>query len=327
VELLSEGHTAAGFEQLDQLGWVREVQGQERYALLAADYLRTVAARKENGELKTALVVSPTHAEGDRITAAIRDRLLATGKLKNEQTLAVWVPAHLTEAERGDARNIRPGDMLQFHQNARGHHRGERLVAGNEPLPCDQAARFQVFQPAALPVAAGDRLRVTVNGKSKDGKHRLDNGDFLTVKGFTRQGDIVDNRGWIISRDFGHLTHGYTVTSHASQGKSVDKVLIGQSAASLPASDLAQFYVSVSRGRNAAVIYTDDKEKLLDAVRRADTRLSAMELVGTRPSPIRQRLRKHLSSLRRLAVFDRTHAKRSVAKEAGSKLREATHER
>ena len=75
---------------------------------------------------------------------------------------------------------------------------------------------------------------MTVNGKTKDGKHRLDNGALLTVRGFTREGDLVDDRGWVIARDFGHLAHGYTVTSHASQGKSVDKVLIGQSAGLVP---------------------------------------------------------------------------------------------
>jgi ATP-dependent exoDNAse (exonuclease V) alpha subunit len=327
VQMLSEGRIAEGFEQLDQLGWIRVVPGQERYAQLAADYVRVVAERKKNGESKTALVVSPTHAEGDRITAAVRGQLRADGKLKDERDFAVWLPAHLTEAERRDARNIQIGDLLQFHQNAPGHRRGERLLAGTETLPLEQAARFQVFRPTTLAVAVGDRLRVTVNGKTKDGKHRLDNGMFLTVKGFTREGDLMDDRGWVIARDFGHLTHGYAVTSHASQGKSVDQVLIGQSATSFPASDQAQFYVSVSRGREAAVIYTDDKQALLAAVRRADTRLSATELAGEETARHRQRLRKHLTFLRRLAVFDRTHAGRSAVQEKGPKQLEMTHDR
>lgn len=327
VQLLSEGRVAEGFEQLDKLGWIRVVPSQERYAQLAADYIHAVAERKKNGEHKTALVVSPTHAEGDRITGAVRGQLRSDGKLKDERDFAVWLPAHLTEAEKRDARNIQPGDMLQFHQNAPGHRRGERLLADSGTLPLEQAARYQVFRPASLPVAVGDRLRVTVNGKTKDGKHRLDNGAFLNVKGFTRDGDIVDERGWVIARDFGHLTHGYTVTSHASQGKSVDKVLIGQSATSFSASDRAQFYVSVSRGREAAVIYTDDKQALLDAVRRADTRLSATELAGNETAPFQTRLRKNLTFLRRLAVFDRTHAGRSGVPGKGPKEREITHER
>ena len=31
----------------------------------------------------------------------------------------------------------------------------------------------------------------------------------------------------MIAQDSGHLAHGYVVTSHASQGKTVDKVFIG----------------------------------------------------------------------------------------------------
>jgi hypothetical protein len=34
--------------------------------------------------------------------------------------------------------------------------------------------------------AAGDRIRIAAGGKTKDGKHRLGNGDLLTVEGFAR---------------------------------------------------------------------------------------------------------------------------------------------
>ncbi len=344
VKLLSEGKTAEGFALLDKMGWIWEVSNQDRYRQLAGDYVRAASERKKDGEHKTALVVSPTHAEGARITDAIRAELHEKyeelrrkqeeskkknpdcDKFKEEKDFAVWVAAHLTEAERGDAHNIKAGDMLQYHQNAPGHRRGERLVAAGQKLPVDQTARFQVYRPASLKVAVGERLRVTANGKSKDGKHRLDNGNLITVKGFTQQGDIVDDRNWVIARDFGHLTHGYVVTSHASQGKSVDKVIVGQSAVSLPASNLSQFYVSISRGRDAAAIYTDNKQALLEAVRRDDTHLSATKLAGKGASPRRTRLRKHLSFIRRLAVFEQTHAGRSAELEKRQQ-REMNYER
>ena len=102
-------------------------------------------------------------------------------------------------------------------------------------------------------LAAGDRLRVTANGKTADGRHRLNNGALYTVQGFTAAGDVVVDNGWVIGRDFGHIAYGYVVTSHAAQGKTVDKVLIGQSHQSLPASDRQQLYVSVSRGREQAI--------------------------------------------------------------------------
>lgn len=70
------------------------------------------------------------------------------------------------------------------------------------------------------------------------------------------------------------------VTSHSSQGKTVDRVFVGQSSESFPASSPEQFYVSASRARESVTIYTDNKHDLLDAVNRSDERLSATELVN-----------------------------------------------
>lgn len=277
VTALAEGRTDDGFRVLDRMGWVREVDGAERYKMLAGDYVEAVQAGK------TALVVSPTHAEGDRVTGAIRAKLKRAGRLSEaEHALTALSNLNLTEAERGDAANYRPGDVLVFHQNAKGRTKGERIVVGNEPLPLDQAARFQVFRPHTIPLAAGDAVRVTKNGATADGKHRLNNGALYRVAGFDAQGNMELANGWAIGREFGHLAHGYCVTSHASQGKTVDRVFIGQSSDSFPASSREQFYVSVSRARERAVVYTDDKESLLAAVDRSDDRVTATELLQRR---------------------------------------------
>ncbi len=85
VQLLSEGKTTEGFDELDRLGWVQEVPDAERYLRLAEAYLAAAAERKADGSLKRALVVSPTHTEGHRITAVIRGELAAKGKLGEER--------------------------------------------------------------------------------------------------------------------------------------------------------------------------------------------------------------------------------------------------
>ena len=95
----------------------------------------------------------------------------------------------------------------------------------------------------------------------------------------TASGDLLLSNGWTVARDFGHLTYGYCVTSHASQGRTVDRVFVGMSSFSGQAASREQFYVSVSRGREQAVIYTDDKDALREAVGRSDERTSATELV------------------------------------------------
>jgi ATP-dependent exoDNAse (exonuclease V) alpha subunit len=61
-----------------------------------------------------------------------------------------------------------------------------------------------------------------------------------------------------------HLDHGYAMTSHSSQGQTADRVLIHVDT-DLGAKDLLNSrmaYVSVSRGRYDAQIYTNNAETL-----------------------------------------------------------------
>ncbi len=319
VGALSEGRVSAGFKQLDRMGWIKEVPEAQRYQALAEEYITT------NEHQQTALVVSPTHREGHLITEEIRSKLKQSNRLDHrEQSLPMLTNVNLTEAQRRDMVNYTPGDVLVFHQNARGYKRGERVVVGDAPLPLDQANRFQVFRPSTLPVAIGERIRITRNGTSLDGKHRLNNGAIYTVKRFDELGNPVLNNGWTVSKEYGHLTHGYVVTSHSSQGKTVDHVIVGQSSKSFPASSREQFYVSVSRGRKQATIYTDDKEALLDAVSNADERLTATELLANgrnhqrHPSPSRRARRAlHASRMPDLPppTADQNHDREGVTHE------------
>jgi conjugative relaxase-like TrwC/TraI family protein len=303
---LSEGRTEEGFEQLDRLGWIKQVPDDERYKELATAYLGAVAEKKKNGECKSALVVSPTHAEAARITDAIRSGLKEQGRLGKERIVKGWISVHLTESQKADSTEYEPGDLLQFHQNAPGHKKGTRLIVSEGTnLPTEHAQRFEVYRPTQIALAVGDRIRVTAGGKTKDGKHRLTNGSLFSVEGFTAGGDIVVDHGWIIGRDFGHLTHGYVVTSHASQGMTVDKVFVGMSSESFPATSDRTAYVALTRGKEQAIVFTDDRVELLRAISRQDEPLSATDLSLTdqQKSTFKAGLKNRLDLARGLGIF------------------------
>jgi len=289
VKALGDGRAVEGYDRLDALGWVEVVPFAERYKQLASDYSQAVAKGK------SALIVSPTHAEADRITTEIRQSLRQQGRIAvHDHEFQVLENLHLTEAERRDGVNFRPGDTLQFHQNAKGFTRGERLTVGDSrPLPLDQASRFQVFRAKSLLLAPGDVVRITHNGRTADGRHRLANGSLYKISRFDDEGNIVLDNGWLVGKNFGHLAHGYVVTSHASQGKTVDQVFVGQSSKSFPASSREQFYVSVSRGRERATIYTGDKEALRSAISQSDERVSATELMNGSRTRLSVAVRQH----------------------------------
>jgi hypothetical protein len=293
---------AEGIAKLDAIGAIVELDGEERYRQMASDYLAAVSERGRDGTAKTALVVAPTHVELNQVTDYIRDGLRQQGRLgETERAVTALESANWTTAQRKDPNLYKRGLVVQFHQNAKGFKRGEKVeVLGHDAgvvkvkrtdgkqaaLVLAEAERFQVYRPGELELAAGDVVRITQNGYStettrtgKVSRARLNNGAMYQVEGFTRGGDIRFTNGFVVPKNYGHLTYGYASTSHAAQGKTVDKVFVAMGHDALAAASREQFYVSVSRGRESVKLYTDDKEAMLDAVHASGQRLSATELL------------------------------------------------
>ena len=107
-------------------------------------------------------------------------------------------------------------------------------------------------------------------------------GSVLSVQdnGEVRLRSSISDATYIIDRNFGHINHAHCVTSHFSQGKTVDEVFVSQPAATFGATNAKQFYVSVSRAREQTTIYKDDKGALLERASELGDRRSAIELVS-----------------------------------------------
>ena len=134
-------------------------------------------------------------------------------------------------------------------------------------------------------LSKGDEIRMSKNGYDINGR-RLNNSTILTIKGFTREGDIKAVKisksrksEFILKQDHGNFDYAYATTSYGAQGKTVDNVIIAQPSATFPASNQKQFYVSVSRARENVTVYTDDSEQLLNHIEKSGNRQGATELV------------------------------------------------
>jgi len=295
VQALSDGDAKTAFRKLEAIDAIQEIDRTDPYSPLVSQYVTAL----QQG--KTGLVVSPTHREGENVTAAIRHKLREVGMIgKKEVLVPRLVSLSLTEAEKADARNYEPGQVLQFGQNREGIKRGSRWTVAavkNKTLTLEDdvgqavdftlqtVGEFDVYQKTEMPLSKGDRLRVTRNGFDTE-NNRLNNGQMLDVVSVNKTTITLRHPDgkltYSVPADFGHLAHAHCITSHASQGKTVDHVFIAQPAATFPATDLKQFYVSVSRGRESVHIYTDDKEALLRHASDARDRQSASELIGSK---------------------------------------------
>ena len=89
----------------------------------------------------------------------------------------------------------------------------------------------------------------------------MGNGSVYMVKGFDRQGNIHLTNGWTLSRDFSHINHAYCSTDFGAQGRTVEHVLVVVPQKSYPAVNKRGLYVDVSRGRESATVYVDDKAR------------------------------------------------------------------
>ena len=295
VKLLSNGGVEKGFKKLEKIGAINEItDSKDRVKAIAEDYYKS-AYTSEKQPAKNVLVIAPTHAEGEVVTQQIRQKLKDNEIIGNdEKEYKVLKNLQFTEAEKQKPENYNQGHIIVFHKNMKGVKDGSRLeVMGHEgnnllardnkglpyDIPVDQAHKFSVYEVKNLEVTKGDKIRITSNGKSNDGKH-LFNGTTYNIHGFDKEGNIKLSNGSTISKDYGHFNLGYVSTSHSSQGKTADKVIISQSSATFRASSMEQFYVSVSRGKQSVSIYTDDKENLKQAVSHSVQRTSATELVS-----------------------------------------------
>lgn len=293
VSNLAEGNVEQAFSRLDKMGCIKSVDPMKPTGDMVEDY---VGVMKKG---KSALLISPTHAQGEEATAGIRKRLRQEGLIgKYEKSVPQLRNLNLTEAEKSDPRNILPGQFLQFNQNVKGIKRGSLwLVIEDEDgcrqimgargeiraIPANKSDRYDVFVQRELMLSKHDKVMVT-RGAFDNNNKRLENGDMLEVMGIKNGKLNLRNEKsdtlYTVPQDFGHLRHAYCITSHASQGKTVDEVFIYQPAATFAATDAKQFYVSVSRGRDQAHIYTDDKEELLQHASDQGERQSALELIS-----------------------------------------------
>jgi ATP-dependent exoDNAse (exonuclease V) alpha subunit len=218
-----------------------------------------------------------------------------TGALgAQDHTVTRLAKVNTTTAQRRDPITYRVGQVVEFHRRAPGFKSGERVevvsvenlnvtvtIGGNpRVLPISHAQTFDLYTREQLPVAAGDTLRVTKNFQAGGKKFR--NNELVSVKEI-KGGNIstIDGRSIQVGdSNLIHLEQGIAVTSHASQGKTVDQVIVSAPVEAFSQVNQAQFYVSMSRARHAMHLITDSVAALRQAVTKTSQRPSAMSILN-----------------------------------------------
>jgi len=295
VEQLAHGQVREAIENLTRQGRVHEVANrEERLEAVAKAY----AERPDN-----TLVVSPDNRSRQEINQRIHRELQSSGRVEEqEHRMSVLVPRQeMTGTDRQWAVQYAPGDIVRYTRGSQavGVKSGEYVhVTGVDrehnllTIERDSGQRLtydprrlhgvSVYRETERDFSTGDRVQFTAPYRDE----HIANRQLGTVEKVDAEGNLqvrLDS-GQDVQfsiREHPHVDYGYAVTSHSSQGATADRVLIHvdteQAHEQLVNSRLA--YVSVSRGRYDAQIYTYDAEKLGEELSRDVSKQSALETV------------------------------------------------
>lgn len=293
VVLAATGSSRSAARVLETSGAVSEIADwTNRHEAIADAYVAEPAGT---------LIVAPSNAERRDLNALIRERLRGHARIVGTDVAIQTLHGRdLTRAERRLAARYREGDVLRLRRGAKAHRIAggsyativERDEARNlltvelgngrrETYDPRRLSGVEVFATEEKVFAAGDRLVVRSPLKTE----KIPNGAIGTITAIEESSlshVAFDDRSTEVTLDLGrarHLDYGYAVTSHSSQGKTVDRALVAiRTRHPGLLVNSSQFYVSISRARDAVRIFTDDRGRLAGAVSRPAPATAALDL-------------------------------------------------
>jgi len=289
VELAAGGQVQASLARIEH--HVVEIERhQDRHQTIAAEY----AALKPEQRERT-LIVAGTHLAREAINDQVREAIGLKGQGHELTTLG---SKDLTEAQKLRTVSYQAGDVVRADRDykALGLERGDfaRVVDGRAGVVTLERADGQrvEWRPVNQPhltafteqqreLAVGDVVRFTHN----DHRNGIVNGERATVASIDiEQGRIVLDKpdGTRLAQRLDgplYLDHGYAQTVHSAQGQTCERILIDAPAGSATNNESA-YYVAISRATHEAKLYTDDAQRLPEALSREDSKTAALEVDG-----------------------------------------------
>ena len=234
IEDLKAGRLLAGWEKLEHHGVIKEVTDSAGLRERAVEqHLKALRAGK------TSLMISPRHEEARKVASVVRERLKAEGAIGLENyPVSVLRRMDLGPESCRDLLYYIPGRVVGFHtRTAGGFKPGEKWTVRQtdcETVTLERNGQVREFKPAGkgmwdvlicstMQVSVGDQIRVTAG--FREGKHVFKNNDIAQMREVTDT-ELVLHDGRRMRRDGARIDQGICITSHASQCRTVDQVVV-----------------------------------------------------------------------------------------------------
>lgn len=291
VEQAAEGRVTQSLAHIKHVEELKEPT--ERHRAIVNDYIQlTEPERRET------LIVAGTNEARREINRMVRESLDLTGKGREFETLT---RVDLTQAQRRFAPSYQPGMVIQPEKDyqkaglTRGQtYRVKEALPGNALVLQRQdgttttinprkATQLSVYHLERAELSIGDTVRINRNDPGRD----LTNGDRMRVAGViggTVKLESVEQRDGRPARALElptnrplHLEHAYASTVHSAQGLTNDRALIALDTKSRTTS-MNLYYVAISRARQEARVYTNNRGELPAAIARRFDKTTALAI-------------------------------------------------
>lgn len=292
VEMLAKGQITTAIESLKSRGRVNEIADpKERVRAIARNYVSAPART---------LIVSPDNKSRQELNEAVRRELKTNNLLgiADHQFRVLVARQDMTGAERAWARRYEAGDVVRFLRGSKSA--GIEAGSYGKVMSVDAAKNLltiekpngnhvtydpkrlsgvTVYHAVEREFSVGERIQFTSPLKQLGVANR----EMGTIENIAHDGTVsltledgrkIEFSGTALS----HFDHGYAATSHSAQGLTADRVLINADTTVHPELMNARFaYVSVSRARLDAEIYTNNSEGLASRLSADLGKSSALE--------------------------------------------------
>jgi conjugative relaxase-like TrwC/TraI family protein len=313
VHAISAKEMDRAFYLLEQKGRLVEIPDRaERLKAVAREYLNL----QDQG--KTALVLTALNQDRIALNHQIRSERVARGEIFQGRTFQVLESVNIHPAWATKADAYKPGQLIVTTGKVEELKAGTRLeVVGIHPEhksligqvqekkgsqrqvaidPGKFSGKLLVFQRVERNFSEGDRVVFLKNDRQLGiqngavGKiDRLDVHGNVQVKTLDGKEIRFNMEGG--PRLYSSITHAYALTEYKSQGQTVDAVIWhAQAKDSFKQMNTANsFYVSITRAREDAKVFTDSKADLKEQVKHEQVKASTLDYPREAPDQKRGR--------------------------------------
>ena len=244
--------------------------------------------KEYHSNAQNALIVVPSNSMRREVNTRIRPHFVRGQNFTHN----VLHNKLLTNTQLKDINNYNIGDVLLFTKTGEYAEITDKkdvslIIEHNnttkEVDPSALSKKIQLFDKRTLQLALSERIRFTKNSKNNT---NIINGKEATITSISQNKitfEMSDGSKIKMNKndpDLQHIDHNYSSTTYGAQGATVDHV-IGVARAREQFLDLStqrSLYVTLSRAKHSAIIFTENKDALARSLsKKSGAKTSAIE--------------------------------------------------